>query len=266
MERKLPRHIAIIMDGNGRWATSRGMPRVLGHRVGAETVSKIVQACTDMGLEALTLYAFSWENWNRPQEEINDLMELLEEFLRREFNMLKAKQVRLRAIGRLESLPARPLSYLKYVMAETAPFTHMTLTLALSYGGRQEIIDAVRRVAVMVKEGCVTPEQVDEALFAQQLYTADIPDPDLLIRTSGEQRLSNFLLWQTSYTELYVTPKLWPDFSKDDLREAIAEFERRDRRFGAAGNGAPIADTASARALRAAESGALRGAGQRGGR
>ena len=229
---KFPYHVAIIMDGNGRWATSRGLPRLFGHRAGADAVRRIVEACCELGVKALTLYAFSWENWDRPREEIRELMGLLDEFIRREAPTLMANQVRLKAIGRVEELPADVLTHLHQTIAATARFDRLTLTLALSYGGRQEIVDAARRLAELVRRGELQVEHIDEHLFAQQLYTADLPDPDLLIRTSGEQRLSNFLLWQSSYTELYVTPKLWPDFSKDDLVEAIAEYERRERRFG----------------------------------
>ena len=228
----LPRHIAIIMDGNGRWATARGLPRVLGHQAGAQAVRRIVEAACELGISALTLYAFSWENWDRPAEEIRELMELLDAFIQRETPTLLANRVRLRAIGRLEEMDPGVLASLRRVMAQTAACERMTLTLALSYGGRQEIVDAARQLARHVQAGHVRPEQITEALFAQQLYAPDLPDPDLLIRTSGEQRLSNFLLWQSSYTELYVTPKAWPEFTKDDLLEAIAEYDRRDRRFG----------------------------------
>jgi undecaprenyl diphosphate synthase len=229
---KQPDHIAIIMDGNGRWATARGLPRVLGHRAGAQAVRRMVEAGCELGLKYLTLYAFSWENRDRPTDEIHELMGLLDEFIRRERPTLHANQVRLRAIGRLGDMPQDVIQNLLRTSAETAHYDRLTLTLALSYGGRQEIVDAAKRVAALVRDGRLRVDQIDEALFAQQLYAADLPDPDLLIRTSGEQRLSNFLLWQTSYTELYVTPKFWPDFSKDDLIDAIAEYERRDRRFG----------------------------------
>jgi len=232
MESTPPRHIAIIMDGNGRWATARGLPRVMGHQAGAAAVRRIVEACCEVGVKALTLYAFSWENWDRPADEIQELMGLLDEFVRLEAPTLQANRIRLRAIGRLEEIPSGVLTNLHRVIDETAHFDRMTLTLALSYGGRQEIVDAARRVARAVRAGTVHPEQIDEAAFVQYLYAPDLSDPDLLIRTSGEQRLSNFLLWQVSYTELYVTPKPWPDFSKDDLLEAIAEYERRSRRFG----------------------------------
>lgn len=240
---RVPKHIAIIMDGNGRWATAQGLPRVLGHRAGAIAVRRIVEAACELGVKALTLYAFSWENWDRPSDEIQELMGLLDEFLDRELSTLVANEIRLRAIGRLEELPPGVLAHLHRIMAQTEPGERMTLTLALSYGGRQEIVDAARRLADAARRGEILPEQITEALFAQSLYAADLPDPDLLIRTSGEQRLSNFLLWQASYAELYVTPKLWPDFSKEDLLEAMAEYERRERRFGRVA-GAPMGSRA----------------------
>ncbi len=229
---KPPQHIAIIMDGNGRWATARGLPRVLGHRAGAQAVRRVMEACCELGVKVLTLYAFSWENWDRPADEIHELMTLLDEFIHAQTPTLMANRVRLMAIGRLEELPSGVLTNLRRVIAQTAHFERLTLTLALSYGGRQELVDAARRLAEQVQRGELAPEQIDETRLAQQLYTAELPDPDLLIRTSGEQRLSNFLLWQTSYTELYATPRLWPDFTKQDLLEAMAEYERRNRRFG----------------------------------
>ncbi len=228
----VPRHIAIIMDGNGRWAAARHFPRLFGHQAGADAVRRITEACCELGVKALTLYAFSWENWGRPSDEIRDLMGLLSEFIQRETPTLLANQVRLHAIGRLEELPAAALRPLRTAIAATAHCERMVLTLALSYGGRQELVDATRRIAERVQRGELQPEQIDERLLAQHLYTADLPDPDLLIRTSGEQRLSNFLLWQSSYTELYITPTLWPDFSKDDLLAAFASYQQRERRFG----------------------------------
>ena len=236
-----PHHLAIIMDGNGRWATARGLPRVLGHQAGAAAVRRIVEACCDLGVKALTLYAFSWENRDRPVEEIHELMTLLDEFIRREAPTLLANRIRLRTIGRIDELPAGVVANLRRVIAQTASCDRMTLTLALSYGGRQEIVDAARRLAVLVRQGALQPEQIDEAVFSRHLYAPDLPDPDLLIRTSGEQRLSNFLLWQSSYTELYVTPTLWPDFSRRDLTEAISAYEQRERRFGrVGGNGTAL--------------------------
>jgi len=220
------------MDGNGRWATSRGLPRVLGHRAGAEAVRRIVEASREAGVRYLTLYAFSWENWDRPSQEIQELMGLLDEFIQRELERLLANRIQLRVIGRIHELPTGVLANLRSAAAQTAANDGMTLTLALSYGGRQEIVDAARRLAEQVQQGLLQPDQIDEERLRQALYAPDLPDPDLIIRTSGEQRLSNFLLWQSSYAELYVTPKFWPDFTKDDLVEALVEFERRERRFG----------------------------------
>ena len=245
---KTPHHIAIIMDGNGRWANTRGLPRVFGHRAGADAVRRVVEACCELGVRALTLYAFSWENWDRPSEEIRDLMGLLIEFIRRETPTMHRHQVRLRAIGRLSELPPNVLRQLEQAMAETAAHERLTLTLALSYGGRQEIVDAARRLAEQVAALRLQPSQIDEACFAQALSTAGLPDPDLVIRTSGEQRLSNFLLWQSSYAELYVTPKLWPEFGKADLVEALAEYERRERRFGRVADHAEQNGTLASRA------------------
>jgi undecaprenyl diphosphate synthase len=227
-----PRHIAIIMDGNGRWASAQGLPRVLGHRAGVEAVRRIAEACTELGVEILTLYAFSSENWDRPSEEISGLMNLLDEFIAAEMTTLRKNRIRLRAIGRLENLPAQTQASLKRAIAETSYHQGLVLNLALSYGGRQELVDACRKIAEQVRDGRLQPEAIDESALAAHLYAPDLRDPDLLIRTSGEQRLSNFLLWQSSYSELYITHKLWPDFSKADLLEALAEYERRDRRFG----------------------------------
>ena len=229
------------MDGNGRWAKARGLPRAAGHHAGAAAVRRTVEACHELGIPFLSLYAFSWENWQRSHQEVWDLMRLLEVFLRKEAQTLQEKQIRLLAIGRLSELPARQRVIVQRVMDETAAEGfQMTLILALSYGGRQEIVDATRRIAQLVQAGKLSADQIDEACIAQHLYTAGLPDPDLLIRTSGEQRLSNFLLWQSSYTELYVTPRLWPDFSKEDLLEAITEHAKRERRFGRTDNKSPL--------------------------
>ncbi len=228
----VPFHIAIIMDGNGRWAQARGLMRALGHRAGAEAVRRTVEAGRELGVRVLTLYAFSWENWDRPAEEIRGLMDLLVEFLKAETPRLRANQIRLQAIGRLEELPHRARATLQQVIDDTASGDAMTLVLALSYGGRQELVDAARRIAALVREGRLLPEHITEAHIASHLYTADLPDPDLIIRTSGEMRVSNFLLWQSSYAELYVTPTLWPDFTKAELAEAIAAYQHRERRFG----------------------------------
>ncbi len=227
-----PQHIAIIMDGNGRWAAQRGLPRLLGHRAGADAVTRVTEAACELGISALTLYAFSWENWDRPAQEIRDLMRLLDEFLLSQAPTLRRQRIRLRAIGRLEALPDGVRRHLQAMVDETAGFDRMTLALALSYGGRQEIVDAARRLAQAAREGRLDPSQIDEEQFRRQLYCPELPDPDLLIRTSGEQRISNFLLWQISYCELYVTPTCWPDFTKAELQEAIAAYQKRDRRFG----------------------------------
>ena len=220
------------MDGNGRWAEQRGLPRLLGHQAGAEAVRRVVEACCEVGIHALTLYAFSWENRSRPAEEIQELMGLLDEFLVGEAERLHAHQIRLQAMGRLHLLPANVRARLAQTTAATASYRRLTLTLALSYGGRQELVDAMRVIAGQVQQRRLAPEQIDEAAIGRALYLPDLPDPDLLIRTSGEQRLSNFLLWQISYCELYITPTLWPDFTLEDLQEAIASYQQRDRRFG----------------------------------
>ena len=234
------------MDGNGRWASARRLPRVMGHHAGASTVRRIVESACELGVKVLTLYAFSWENRSRPAEEVRELMRLLNQFLRAETPTLVKNRVRLRAIGRLEELPPDVRADLRSVMEQTAACDRMTLTLALCYGGRQEIVDAVQRIARQVRNGALSPEQIDEAMIAGHLYAPDLGDPDLLIRTSGEQRLSNFLLWQSSYTELYVTPTLWPDFSVEDLKQAINAYQRRERRFGNVDPTAPAAASAEA--------------------
>ena len=228
----VPRHIAIIMDGNGRWAKSRGLPRAAGHRAGAETVREVVSACQDLGVEFLTLYAFSSENWNRPQKEIDSLMSLLERFLKSKAQEFSDKNVRLRSIGRTELLPPSCRYELDKAIEATKGNTGLTLILALSYGSREEITDAARRIVTKVQDGELSLSEIDEQHFANHLDTAQYPDPDLLIRTSGELRLSNFLLWQLSYAEFYVTQKNWPDFRKSDFLEAIDNYSRRSRRFG----------------------------------
>jgi undecaprenyl diphosphate synthase len=229
---KPPRHIAIIMDGNGRWARERGLPRIKGHEQGAHSVRAVTEACAELGVKFLTVYAFSTENWKRPREEIGALMALLEQFIGQELPGLMENNIRLQAIGRLTDLPNDCQHALTNAIETTAGNTALTLILALSYSGRSEIIDAVRALCCEAVAGRLDPEKVDAARFSAALYTRDFPDPDLLIRTSGEMRLSNFLLWQLSYTEIYVTEKLWPDFGKDDLRDAIAAYHKRERRFG----------------------------------
>jgi len=230
---KVPKHVAIIMDGNGRWAKSKNMVRVQGHRAGAESVREVVRAAGEFGVKYLTLYAFSVENWNRPKGEINTLMGLLEKFLRDELPELQKTNVRLQAIGRLSDLPENVRHQLHLCIEATRENTGLVLILALSYSGRVEIVEAVHSIIRELRLGHIDSAQVDEQLFNHHLYTRYYPDPDLLIRTSGEMRLSNFLLWQLSYTEIYVTPTLWPDFRRQDLAAAIIDYGNRQRRFGA---------------------------------
>jgi len=230
---KIPKHVAIIMDGNGRWAKSKNMVRVQGHRAGAESVREVVKAAGEFGVKYLTLYAFSVENWSRPKSEINTLMGLLEKFLRDELPELQKNNVRLQAIGRLSDLPEKVREQLHLCIQATRENTGLVLILALSYSGRVEIVEAVHSIIRELKLGHIDSAQVDEDLFNHHLYTRYYPDPDLLIRTSGEMRLSNFLLWQLSYTEIYVTPTLWPDFRGKDLADAIVDYGNRQRRFGA---------------------------------
>ncbi len=228
----VPRHVAVIMDGNGRWARRRGLPRLKGHEAGAESVRAVLRACRKAGVEILTLYAFSMENWNRPAAEVGGLMEMLKRFLRDREGDLHEQNVRLRAIGRLDRLPAGVRAELERVIAATADHGDGQLVLALSYGGRTELVDAARAVARRVRAGELDPDAIDEETIRQHLYLPDVPDPDLLIRTSGEMRVSNFLLWQLSYTELYVTDVLWPDFREEEFRKAIEGYASRERRFG----------------------------------
>ncbi|MES2995835.1 MAG: isoprenyl transferase [Verrucomicrobiota bacterium] len=229
----IPRHIAVIMDGNGRWAKERGLPRLEGHRRGAESVSEVTKACITLGVQYLTLYAFSAENWNRPESEVSSLMTLLDRFLSTKATEMREQRIRLRAIGQLDRLPAKTRTRLEKVIAETADNDRLTVVLALSYGGREEIVSAARSLATDAAAGTLDPSSIDNALFSSRLQTADIPDPDLLIRTSGEMRVSNFLLWQISYAEMVIAKKFWPDFRQDDLRHAVAEYQSRQRRFGA---------------------------------
>ncbi|MEO8353176.1 MAG: isoprenyl transferase [Chthoniobacteraceae bacterium] len=228
-----PRHIAIIMDGNGRWARERGLPRIKGHEAGATSLRQVVEGCAERKVEFLTVYAFSTENWNRPPEEISALMGLLEHFIEQETPELIEKGIRLQAIGRITDLPESCQAKLHSAIEATAQGTALTLILALSYSGRVEIADAVKSIVRDVQAGQIDCGMIDPGLISRYLYTRVYPDPELLIRTSGEMRLSNFLLWQLSYTEIVVTQKLWPDFGKDDLQAAIEEFHGRNRRFGA---------------------------------
>lgn len=228
----LPKHVAVIMDGNGRWAELRGLPRIAGHREGINSVRKMISQCLELGIKILTIYAFSQENWNRPQQEINALMGLLEHYLSTERTSLIEQGVRFQAIGRMELLPPSARHWVHTTEQETAHLSKMILNVALSYGGRAEIVDAVKGLLADVKTGAVDIEQVDHTLFQEYLYTHPLPDPDLLIRTSGETRISNFLLWQLAYTELCFTPTLWPDFRQREFLLALLEYQKRERRFG----------------------------------
>lgn len=228
----IPQHIAIIMDGNGRWAKGKGKLRAFGHRQGVESVRAVLEACVELNVSFLTLYAFSSENWNRPKLEVLALMELLVSAISKEARVMMKNNIRLQAIGNLDMLPDKAKRLLERTMGETATNTGTTLVLALSYGAREEITRAVRHTAQKVQVGEISWEEITEATIMEQLYTKDIPDPELLIRTSGECRISNFLLWQLAYAELYFTPVLWPDFGKEDLYKAILDFQQRERRFG----------------------------------
>ncbi|MFH1363259.1 MAG: isoprenyl transferase [Candidatus Omnitrophota bacterium] len=229
---KTPRHIAIIMDGNGRWAKKRGLPRIMGHKKGVDSVKNIVISCIKFKVEYLTLYAFSTENWLRPKREVKGLFRLLENFLDNEIKLFHDNGVRLRIIGDRDKLDTRIRKKIEETESETAGYGTLNLNIALSYGSRQEILNAARVLSKEVKNGRLQPEQIDERLFSKYLYTNESPDPDLLIRTSGEMRVSNFLLWQISYSEIYVTLKFWPDFHEPDLEKAIEEYSKRERRFG----------------------------------
>lgn len=228
----LPQHIAIIMDGNGRWAKEKGKLRIFGHRHGVESVRQVVEAAVEIGIPYLTLYAFSSENWNRPKYEVAALMEILVSSINKETKTLMKNGVRLTAIGDLEQLPEPCLKQLQKAIKKTAQNTSCTLVLALSYSSKHEIVEAARSLAAKVKLGELEIEDIDETVFSKSLYTKDIPNPELMIRTSGEIRISNFLLWQLAYTELYFTEKMWPDFNKDDFYSAILEYQKRERRFG----------------------------------
>jgi undecaprenyl diphosphate synthase len=228
----LPQHIAIIMDGNGRWAKEQGKLRVFGHQNGVKAVKDTVEGAVELGVKYLTLYAFSTENWNRPQQEVNALMELLVKTITKETATLMKNQIRLHAIGDLTSLPPACYQELMEAMEKTSANTRCTLTLALSYSSRWELTEALKTVAKKVQAGELAPEDINEQLLGNHLTTVGLPDPELMIRTSGELRLSNFMMWQLAYTELYFTPKLWPDFRRSDLHEAIIDFQKRERRFG----------------------------------
>ena len=229
---KLPQHLAIIMDGNGRWAKQQGFLRAIGHENGTKTVKKTVETCAELGIKNLTLYAFSTENWNRPKIEVDTLMKILVRSLKKEIATLTKNNIKLNAIGNLTSLPSKVQKELNEVIAKTATNTRLTLTLALSYGSRNEIIEAVKKIAHNVKNNIISEDDIDESIINQHLYTHDLPDVDLVIRTSGEHRISNFLLWQIAYAEFYFTDVLWPDFSENNLYEAIISYQNRERRFG----------------------------------
>jgi undecaprenyl diphosphate synthase len=229
---RLPRHIAVIMDGNGRWAQTRGLTRIEGHRAAVNSVSEILEICARMQIPVLTLYAFSVENWKRPQAEVRTLMRLLKDYIRKELDHLHSHNIRFQAIGRLENLAKSVQVELARAMEKTQANTGTVLNVALNYGGRTEIVDAVRRIAAKVREGSIPLESIDERILGEHLYTVGLPDPDLLIRTSGEMRVSNFLLWQIAYSELWITKTLWPDFRRRELFQAILEYQKRERRFG----------------------------------
>ena len=229
---QLPAHVAIIMDGNGRWAKKRLLNRVKGHERGSDTVRTVVRTCRELGIRYLTLYAFSTENWERPKTEIEALMTLLKRFLKSERSEMLENDIRLRAIGQINRLPTGVRESLEETMAVTQGNRGMDLILALSYGGRTEIVDMVQAVADKVRQGQIDLQAINDAMIADHLYTREIPDPDILIRTSGEMRISNFLLWQIAYAEIFITPTLWPDFSKDELMQILKDFQGRERRYG----------------------------------
>jgi undecaprenyl diphosphate synthase len=231
----LPKHIAIIMDGNGRWAKKRFLPRIAGHRAGVKTVDRIVTICRKIGIKALTLYSFSEENWSRPKNEINALMEILKTYLKKELDRMLKEDIRFNTIGDIDNLPSSAQKIIQDARERTKNNEGMVLTLALSYGSRSEIVDAVREIASDIKKNKISLEDITPKLLQSYLYTKDLPEPDLLIRTSGELRISNFLLYQIAYAELYFTDVLWPDFREDDLLKAVMEFQKRERRFGMTG-------------------------------
>ena len=230
--KKLPEHVAIIMDGNGRWANQRGKQRGMGHKKGASAVREIIEEATDNGIKYLTLFTFSTENWSRPEDEVGILMRLLLSSLKKEFNRLNNNNIKLKSIGDLEGLPHLVREELNYVVEKTKDNTGLTLTLALNYGAKEELTNAMRTIANKVKNSIISPEKVDQSMINEHLYSHYLPAVDLLIRTSGEERISNFLLWHIAYAELYFTTTLWPDFSKEDLKKALINYGKRERRFG----------------------------------
>lgn len=229
---RLPKHVAVIMDGNGRWAKRRGLPRIMGHRKGVDALKQLLRCCDDWGVQALTAYAFSTENWGRPLEEVDFLMTLFERVLRRELQEMIKENVRIEFVGNLAALPPSLQAEIERSMSATVNNSGIQFTVATNYGGRQEILQACRAIATKVKQGQIQPEDIDETMFSRHLYTANVPDPDLLIRTSGEMRLSNFLLWQMAYGEMYITETLWPDFDREQFHKALFDYQQRDRRFG----------------------------------
>lgn len=229
---KMPRHVAIIMDGNGRWAKKRFIPRTMGHRAGMASLKKVVKACDELGIAILTVFAFSTENWKRPSDEVNYLMQLLAEFMRKELDELHQNNVRIQVLGDYRAMPADCRIEIKRALEMTRTNTGLIFNIALNYGARQEIMDAAKQLAAQIAAGEIKAEEVNEEIFSRLLYTKGMPDPDLLIRSSGEKRISNFMLWQIAYTELVVTDTLWPDFSEIDLIRAVIEYQQRDRKFG----------------------------------
>jgi undecaprenyl diphosphate synthase len=229
---RLPQHVAVIMDGNGRWAKNQGKARMIGHQKGVDALKDLLRCCKDWGIPALTAYAFSTENWGRPQVEVQFLMTLFERVLRRELQEMKAENVKIRFVGNLQDLPTSLRQEIDRSMEDTKNNQGIQFTVATNYGGRHEIIQACQAIALKVKQGHLSPAQINEELFEQHLYTQGIPHPDLLIRTSGEMRISNFLLWQMAYAEIYVTPTLWPDFDRQEFHKALVTYQKRDRRFG----------------------------------
>ncbi|OPZ66433.1 MAG: Ditrans,polycis-undecaprenyl-diphosphate synthase ((2E,6E)-farnesyl-diphosphate specific) [Candidatus Aerophobetes bacterium ADurb.Bin490] len=234
---RLPAHIAVIMDGNGRWAKKRGLPRIMGHKEGAESVRVITESCAELGIKYLTFYAFSTENWKRPEPEVKFLMSMLDSYLKRERVTIMKNNIRFKSIGDRKKLPAVVVKKINMLEKESAKNTGLTMILALNYGSRDEIKNAVVKIAKKVKKGETAPSEITEKMIEENLYTKGVPDPDLMIRTSGEMRISNFLLWQLAYSELYITATLWPDFRKKELVAAIENYQARDRRFGGLTNG-----------------------------
>ncbi|MFW6358805.1 MAG: isoprenyl transferase [Chroococcales cyanobacterium] len=229
---RLPKHVAVIMDGNGRWAQARGWPRMMGHPRGVDALRELVRCCDDWNISALTVYAFSTENWNRPRPEVTLIMNLLKQFLKRELAEMMERDIRLQFVGLLSALPSSLLAEIEYATEKTGQNEGLRFTVAMNYGGRQEIVQACRAISHQVKQGLLNPDEIDESVFGRYLYTPEIGDPDLLIRTSGEMRVSNFLLWQVAYSEIYITPTLWPDFDRWEFYRALDSYQKRHRRFG----------------------------------